>query len=61
LPQVAEHLPIQSLGKLIPNPLPAYFGIGETAAYNSEAVVTTLVYIVVFLTLSYTMVRSRDL
>lgn len=61
LPQVADHLPIQALGKLIPNPLPAYFGIGETAAYNSEAVVTTLVYIAVFLTLSYGMVRSRDL
>lgn len=61
LPEVAAHLPIQSFGKLIPNPLPAYFGIGDAAVYHGEAVTVTVIYIVVFLLVSYGLVRWRDL
>lgn len=61
LPQVAAHLPIQSFGKLIPNPLPAYFGIGEPAVYHAEAVTATVLYIVLFFGASYGLVRWRDL
>ncbi len=61
LPQVAAHLPIQSFGKLISNPLPAYFGIGEPAVYHAEAVTATVLYIVLFCGASYGLVRWRDL
>ena len=61
LPQVAEYLPIHALGQLVPNPFPAYFGFGEAAIYQTQPVVVTASYIVVFTLLSYALIRWRDL
>ncbi len=61
LPQVADYLPVNTMGKLIGNPLPGYFGLGEPAVINMQAAGVTTAYIVAFTLLSYLMVRSRDL
>ena len=58
---LGAYLPFQNIGKLIPNPLPAYFGLMEPPVFQQELMVTSLGYVLLFLVASVGVLYRRDL
>ena len=58
---LGAYLPFQNIGSLIPNPLPAYFGLMEPTLFKPEQLITSVVYICLFLLASVFVLYRRDL
>lgn len=56
-----QYLPLQVLGKLLPNPIPSYFGMPASPAPDTQIFALAAVYTVGFVLLSAWVVHRRDL
>ncbi|MBF2052900.1 MAG: hypothetical protein IGS03_05460 [Candidatus Sericytochromatia bacterium] len=56
-----EYLPMQALGQLIPNPLPAYFNLGTLPEFQPTLLLASLMYTALFFAASGWVLQSRDL
>ncbi|HEY9843850.1 MAG TPA: ABC transporter permease subunit [Candidatus Obscuribacterales bacterium] len=55
------YLPSQVLGTLIPNPLPAYFGIGQPAVVDPNMIGISVAYTLAFVLVSGMLIARKDL
>lgn len=58
---IGPYLPLQAIGSVIPNPLPAYFGAPPTKTFDTTILACSAVYILVFIVASGWVIRHRDL
>lgn len=59
--ELGPYLPLQAMGSIIPNPLPAYFGMAPAPSFDPTLLTTAVVYILVFMLASGWVLQSRDL
>lgn len=57
----APYLPLEALSKLLPNPLPAYFGMNPAASPSTSLFIISGVYTVLFLVASGLVLQQRDI
>ncbi len=57
----APYLPLEALSKLLPNPLPAYFGMSPPASPDPSLFVVSGIYIVLFMLASGLVLQQRDI
>jgi len=55
------YLPMQAIGSLIPNPLPAYFNLTPTPEFNLYGLVASVIYTLMFVLLTGLVLQQRDL
>lgn len=58
---IGPYLPLQILGNLLPNPLPAYFEMAPPPVVETQTMLLSGVYILVFLAASGWLISRRDL